>query len=124
MSSSELHGYAVTTRSRHEKVVAEQLWQKEIECFLPLREVISKWKDRRKKVQFPLFPSYLFVHVPIQERRVDILKVSSVVRIIEFNRDPVAIPEGQVQAVKKLVFSTLPYDPYPYIGEGDQVEIV
>ena len=61
---------------------------------------------------------------PIQERRVDILKVSSVVRIIEFNGEPVAIPEVQVQAVKKLVFSTLPYDPYPYIGEGDQVEIV
>ncbi len=124
MSSSELHWYAVTTRSRHEKVVAEQLWQKEIECFLPLREVISKWKDRRKKVQFPLFPGYLFVHVPIQERRVDILKVPSVVRIIEFNGEPVAIPEVQVQAVKRLVFSTLPYDPYPYIGEGDQVEIV
>jgi len=91
MSSSELHWYAVTTRSRHEKVVAEQLWQKEIECFLPLREVISKWKDRKKKVQFPLFPGYLFVHVPIQERRVDILKVPSVVRIIEFNGKPVAI---------------------------------
>ena len=56
MSSSELHWYVVTTRSRHEKVVAEQLWQKEIECFLPLREVISKWKDGRKKVQFSLFP--------------------------------------------------------------------
>ena len=55
--------YAVTTRSRHEKVVAEQLWQKEIECFLPLRDVLPKWKDRRRKVQFPLFPGYLFVNV-------------------------------------------------------------
>jgi len=49
-------------------VVAEQLWQKQIECFLPLRQVISKWKDRKKKVQFPLFPGYFFVHVSIQER--------------------------------------------------------
>ena len=124
MSDPELHWYAVTTRSRHEKVVAEQLWQKQIECFLPLREVISKWKDRRKKVQFPLFPGYLFVHVPIQERRVDILKVPSVVRIIEFNGQPVAIPEAELQAVKQLVFSTLPYDPYPYIVKGNRVEIV
>ena len=67
MPSLESHWYAVTTRSRHEKVVAEQLWQKEIECFLPLREVISKWKNRKKKVRFPLFPGCLFVHVPIQE---------------------------------------------------------
>ncbi len=124
MSASEVNWYAVTTRSRHEKVVAEQLWQKEIECFLPLHEVISKWKDRFKKVQFPLFPGYLFVHVPIQERRLDILKVPSVVRIIGFNGEPVPIPEPEVQAVKQLVFSTLPYDPYPYIVKGNRVEIV
>ncbi len=73
MADSDTHWYAVTTKSRHEKVVAEQLWQKDIECFLPLREVLSKWKDRYKKVQFPLFPGYLFVHAPSQWRRVDIL---------------------------------------------------
>ncbi len=124
MGASEVNWYAVTTRSRHEKAVAEQLWQKEIECFLPLHEVVSKWKDRFKKVQFPLFPGYLFVHVPIQERRLDILKVPSVVRIIGFNGEPESIPEAEVQAVKQLVFSTLPYDPYPYIVKGNRVEIV
>ncbi len=72
---------------------------------------------------FPLFPGYLFVHVPIKERRLDILKLPSVVRIIGFEGEPVAIPEVQIQAVKKLVFSTLPYDPYPYIVEGDRMEI-
>ena len=50
MSDSKLNWYAVTTRSRHEKVVAKQLWQKDIECFLPLHEVLSRWKDRRKRV--------------------------------------------------------------------------
>ena len=124
MFDSEVNWYAVITRSRHEKVVAELLWQKQIECFLPLRETISKWKDRHKKIQFPLFPGYLFVHVPIQERRLDILKVPSVVSIIGFNGQPFSIPEVQVQAVKRLVFSTLPYDPYPFIVEGDRVEIV
>ena len=124
MFEHEVNWYAVTTRSRHEKAVAEQLWQKEIECFLPLREVISKWKDRRKKVQFPLFPGYLFVHVPVQERRLDILKVPSVVRIIGFEGEPGPIPEMQIEAVKRLVFSTLHYDPYPYIGKGDRVEII
>ena len=124
MPSPEPHWYAVTTRSRHEKVVAEQLWQKEIECFLPLREVLSKWKDRRKKVQFPLFPGYLFIHVKIQERRLDILKVPSVVRIVGFEGEPAAIPDMQIEALKRLDFSTLPCDPYPYIAEGDRMEIV
>ena len=91
-----------------------------------------------------MFPGYLFVNVPIQKRSLDILKVPSVVRIIGFNGEPGLIPETQVQAVKRLLFSTrfnsrnprkvqavkrllfstLPYDPYPYILEKDRVEIV
>ncbi len=31
---------------------------------------------------------------------------------------------GAGQAVKQLVFSTLPHDPYPYIVKGNRVEIV
>jgi len=119
-----LQWYAVSTKSRHEKVVAERLWESQIECFLPLREVLSKWKDRKKEVQFPLFPGYLFVRVPIRERRLDILKTPSVVRIVGFDSDPVPIPEEEVEAVKRLVFSKLPYDPYPYLAAGDRVEII
>ena len=114
--------YAVYTKSRHEKIVAETLWHKQIECFLPLREVLSQWRDRRKLVQFPLFPGYLFVHVPMEKRRIDILRVPSVVRIVGFQGVPEPIPEDQVQAVKSLVFSKLHVDPYPYLQKGDRVE--
>ena len=123
-SNIQPHWYAIVTRSRHEKVVAEQLWQKEVECFLPLQEILSKWKDRYKKIQRPLFPGYLFVHVLIEKRRLDILKVPSVVRIVEFEGHATSIPETQVEAIKRLIFSTLPYDPYPYIEPGDIVEII
>jgi transcriptional antiterminator NusG len=124
MADEASRWYAVATRSRHEKVVAEQLWQKQIECFLPLREVLSRWKDRRKLVQFPLFPGYLFVHVPVTARRLDILKVPSVVRLIGLHGAPEPIPDEQIRAVKTLVFSQLPYDPYPYLNAGDRVEII
>ncbi|MGH7430802.1 MAG: transcription termination/antitermination NusG family protein, partial [Candidatus Methylomirabilales bacterium] len=40
--------YALYTRPRHEKVVTEQLAKREMEAFLPVREVLSRWKDRRK----------------------------------------------------------------------------
>ena len=119
------HGwYAVYTKARHEKIVAETLWLKQIECFLPLREVLSQWRDRRKLVQFPLFPGYLFVHVPMSERRIDILRVPSVVRIVGYQGVPEPIPEEQVQAVKNLVFSKLHLDPYPYLKQGDRVRII
>jgi transcription termination/antitermination protein NusG len=115
--------YAIYTRSRHEKVAAEELWRREIEVFLPLRNVVSKWKDRRKEVQFPLFPGYLFANVDIEKRRLDILKVPSVVRIIGFNNEPEPVPTHQIEAVKTLVFSELPYDPYPEVVAGDRVRI-
>jgi transcription termination/antitermination protein NusG len=124
MGDDDLKWYAIYTKSRHEKVVAEELWQKQIESFLPLKEVISKWKDRKKRVQLPLFPGYLFVHVPIREKRLDIVKVPSVVRVIGLHGVPEPIPDDQIQAVKSLVFSQLPYDPYPYLAQGDKVEIV
>lgn len=121
--SETMQWYAVYTRSRHEKVVAEELWQRQIEVFLPLRSVISKWKDRRKEVQFPLFPGYIFVRTDVREHRLDILKVPSVVRIIGFNSEPVPIPADQVDAVKTLVFSKLPYDPFPEMVVGDRVSV-
>ena len=123
-SGSEARWYAIYTCSRHEKVVAEELWQREIESFLPFREVVSQWKDRRKSVQFPLFPGYLFARFPLVERRLDILKLPSVVRIIGFNGEPLPIPDEQVQAVKTLGFSTLPFDPHPYVAAGDRVRII
>ena len=108
-ASSESRWYAVHTRARHEKVVAEELSQRDIESFLPLRETTSQWKDRLKQVQRPLFPGYLFARFPARKRRVDVLRLRSVVRIVGFNGEPQPIPDEQIQTAKTLVFSTLPY---------------
>ena len=124
MVESGLTWYAVYTRARHEKVVAEELWLRQIESFLPLQERLSRWKDRRKLVQFPLFPGYLFVHTEMPSRRLDILRVPSVVRIIGFNGVPEPIPPAQIEAVKHLVFNKIPMDPHPFIREGDRVRII
>ena len=52
--------YAAYTRSRHEKRVLDRLQAMSIECFLPLCNTLSRWKDRNMFVQLPLFPGYLF----------------------------------------------------------------
>ncbi|HYR91440.1 MAG TPA: UpxY family transcription antiterminator [Terriglobia bacterium] len=124
MEELDVRWYALYTRSRHEKVVVGQLGEKNIECFLPLRETISYWKDRRKKVQHPLFPGYVFVHASIRERRLDILKVPAAVGLIESNGGPISIPEEQIQSVRRLLSSTLLYDPYPEVVQGDRVEVI
>ena len=46
------------------------------------------------------------------------------VRIIGFEGEPAVVPDMPVEALKRLVFSTLPCDPSPYITEGNRMEIV
>jgi transcription antitermination factor NusG len=115
--------YAVYTRSRHEKIVQQELQRKAIETFLPLREILSQWKDRKQRIQVPLFSGYVFVHVPIQERRLDIVKVPGVVRIIGFDNRPEPIPDKEIEAVQTFLATTIKYDPYPYLNVGQRVEV-
>ena len=67
---------------------------------------------------------YLFVNVPMKERRLDIVKVPSVVRIIGSNNGPEPIPDEQIQSLKHFVFAEIPLNPYPYLKEGDEVRII
>ena len=115
--------YALRTRSRHEKRVEEQLSARGIEPFLPLIQRWRQWKDRRKQVAFPLFPGYCFARFPLADR-VDVLKAHGVVQIIGNREGPVPVPEGEIEAVRRLVTSTLPYDPHPYLHEGMPVEVI
>ncbi|MCI0616504.1 UpxY family transcription antiterminator [bacterium] len=114
--------FAVYTRPRHEKKVAEQLTNKDIQVFLPLRTVISHWKDRRKEVQFPLFTGYVFVHIVLEDR-LSVLRIPGVVQFVASEGKPAAIPDSQIDAVRQLVNSGLKYDPYPYVKEGMRVTI-
>lgn len=115
--------YAVWTRSRHEQSVREQLQQKGYEAFLPTITRWSRWKDRKKKVDWPLFPGYCFLRFDGGER-LRILNCSGVVSIVSFNGEIAPIPDEEIEAVRKLIDSDLKYDPCPLIPEGSMVAVV
>jgi transcription antitermination factor NusG len=117
--------YAVHVKSRHEAKVNDRLTLKGIEAFLPTVERISKWKDRKKKVEFPLFPGYLFVHtINEADNLLSVLKVAGVVRMIcTVPGRPDPIPDDQIIFLQKLVENKEALDPYPYLNEGQQVRI-
>lgn len=115
--------YAIWTRSRHEQVVREQLEQKGFEAFLPTLPKWSRWKDRKKKIDWPLFPGYCFARFDPAER-LPVLKCSGVVSIISFNGEIAPIPEQEIHSIRQLVESDLQYDPCPLIQEGMMVEVV
>jgi len=114
--------YAIWTRSRHEQVVREQLERKRIDAFLPTITRWSRWKDRKKKVDWPLFPGYCFARFNPDET-LAILKCTGVVNIVSFDGKPAAIPEHEIDSIRRLVESDLQYDPCPLIREGMMVEV-
>ena len=114
--------FAVWTRSRHEQVVREQLERKQIIAFLPTITRWSRWKDRKKKVDWPLFPGYCFAQF-YPDDALPILKCTGVVNIVSVEGRPAPIPEYEIDSIRLLVGSDLQFDPCPLIREGMMVEV-
>ncbi|HEX2453259.1 MAG TPA: UpxY family transcription antiterminator [Vicinamibacterales bacterium] len=114
--------YAIWTRSRHERVVQEELDKQGLETFLPTIPRWSRWKDRRKKIDWPLFPGYCFARFPPGDR-LPVLKCRGVVRIITLDGDIAPVPDQEIDGIRRLVDSELQYDPCPLVREGDLVEV-
>jgi len=106
--------YVVRTRSRHEKTVRDQLVRRDVETFLPIAERWSRWKDRRKKVAFPLFPGYCFARFPLV----------GVADLVGTSGRPEPVPDAEIEAIQRLATTTLQYDPHPFLAEGMDVEVV
>ena len=77
----------------HEKEVVKRLEQKEVGCFLPLMETWSKRRDRRKKIQLPMFPGYVFVHVLLDSYvQLTIVKTPGALSLLHNSEGPLSIP--------------------------------
>ena len=96
--------YAIYTRPRWEKKLAERLDEKNIGHYLPLVKTLKLWSDRKKWVQEPLFKSYIFVHVNEKEY-LPAIQTPGAVKYISFEKKPVAIPPVQIEAIKTFVES-------------------
>jgi len=121
-AKAEFEWYAIWTRSRHEKLVREQLAQKNLDVFLPTITKWSRWKDRKKKIDWPLFPGYVFARFDPMDR-LPILKCDGVVTIVGSEGLPSPIPEIEIDSIRTLIESELSYDPCPLIKEGMMVEV-
>lgn len=121
-SLTERRWYALRTRSRHEKTVRDQLLRQGIEQVLPTVKRVSQWKDRKKKIEVPLFSGYCFARFAWGER-LPVLKVHGVIEVVGASGRPEPIPDEEIEALQTLMRSTLPYDPHPYLQEGMRVEV-
>jgi len=90
--------YAIYVRSKGEKKVLVELEYLDIEAYLPLITRLKQWSDRKKKVEEPLFRSYVFVHIH-EAQFFTVKSVPGVVKYISFEGKPAIIPDQQIEAI-------------------------
>ncbi len=117
--------YAIHTRSRFEKKVAEQLTEKQVSTFLPLRKEVHRWKDRYKPVEIPLFGGYVFVQLSENpDARLRVLRTPGVVRIVGFGQKDAPIPAEQIETLQRVLGTNSMVTRHRYLRVGQRVRVV
>jgi len=94
--------YAIYTKANNEKKICENLREKNIECYLPLKKTLRQWSDRKKWIEEPLFRCYIFIKVSHIEF-FNVLSNPGVIYYVSFGGKPQTIPENQIDNIKKMV---------------------
>ena len=119
-----MNWYVVYTKPKWEKKVAEQLTKSGIECYCPLIIQERQWSDRKKKVEVPLFNSYVFVRLAENDRN-SVFQSSGVVRYLFWLGKPAIVRAEEINVIKKWLNTSdaidLMVDTYK-IGDAIQVE--
>lgn len=122
IESRTANWYALCTCSRHERQVAAHLQRRDIEFLLPLYESVRRWKDRRVKLQLPLFPGYIFVHTSLQHR-IEVLSVPGAARFVTFSGRPAALSETDLLRLRNGLDQGIHVQPHPYLKVGRRVRV-
>jgi len=122
-ASDELHWYAAYTCANHEKRVAQQLAERRVEQFLPLYESVRRWKDRRVRLELPLFSGYVFVRLALRDR-LQVLAVPSVVNLVGFGGHAAPLADTEIETVRATLLPQLAAQPHPYLTKGKRVRIL
>lgn len=120
----DLLWYAVHCKPHFEFRVARDFSQSGIETYLPVFEETHQWTDRKKTVLVPVFPGYVLTRfADVAGARTSILKNFGVIRILGHGHYLDAIPEEQVDSVRRLLASPLRCEGHPLIKEGATVRV-
>lgn len=120
----EAKWFAIYTRYKREKVVAQRLRQKGIEVYLPLQKLTRRYVRKVKHVELPLINCYLFTKITKKEY-VPVLETQDVVKFIRFSKNLISIPEAEIQVIQRVVGESIEIEVSPAeYRPGDKVEII
>lgn len=89
------------TMPKSEKKAYLKLTQLGVGAFLPLQKVVRIWSDRKKKLEVPLFPNYIFINTT-DAKRFEVLKLKEIIRYVSFCGVPAIIPDSLIDSLKKI----------------------
>jgi len=113
------------TKSRQEKKVNDLLARRGFEVFLPIQKVMRQWSDRKKKVEVPLFNSYIFV-LETEDKIPTILQTPGVAWNIRHNNKPAVLHPKELEIIKRFLASGLLLESHHLekLEVGDPVEVI
>jgi transcription antitermination factor NusG len=114
--------FALRVRSNRERLAALHLRNRGFEEFSPTFRTERQWSDRKKRLDQFLFPGYVFCRLN-PEDRLPVLSVPGAVGLVGFGNGPSAIPESEIESVRKMVGSGLLVAPWPFLAAGQSVLI-
>ncbi|PWA04872.1 UpxY family transcription antiterminator [Flavobacterium psychrotolerans] len=114
--------YVIYTKPRNEKKVTERLEKVGINVYCPLVTQIKQWSDRKKKVQVPLFNSYVFVEVSEKERDI-VFQVTGVVRYLFWLGKPAVVRNDEIAALRESLKNNLSEVTVTSLQAGDLMHI-
>jgi len=113
--------FVLSVRANQEKKTVLRLANQQIEHFLPCYRSVRQWKDRRVTLEMPLFPGYVFVHLPYSER-VRVLSLPNVVGLIGSKNAPSIVSADEIDCIRRGVeFGKA--EPHSALVEGQHVII-
>jgi len=118
-----MNWYVVYTKPKWEKKVAEKLTQIGIECYCPLTTQVKQWSDRKKKVEMPLFNSYVFIQIEDADRN-SVFQIAGVVRYLFWLGKPALVRDEEINVIKNsLKASNIADISVSQIQVGDKIKL-
>ncbi len=116
--------YVLYTKPRNEKKTAGLLEAKGIEVYCPLQEVIKQWSDRKKKINEPVFRSYIFVFLnDYDKEKTEALATSGAVRFLRWLGKPGVVRTEEIEAIKQFLSEYKGAEIIVNFNEGQEVTV-
>ena len=116
--------FAVQTKPRHEKRVAAELEEKGLVAFLPLITEVHQWSDRKRRVELPLFSTYVFVRLGGEHNsRIKVLQTKGVFSFVGVRGMGSPIPDDQIETLQTIIRERVSFSQHPFLNVGQKVRV-